>query len=346
MEYKETLTKLLDRESLTMAEAALVVESIIAGECTPAQIAGLLVALRMKGEAAEEVAGFVQSLRRHVVSMPGVPEDTFDTCGTGGDGMSTFNISTATALVIAACGVKVAKHGNRSVSSSCGSADVLEALGVNINLTPEQAGRCLHEVGIVFLFAPLYHPAFAHVGPVRKELGVRTLFNVLGPLVNPAFPPRQIVGVSDAAMLPVIAESLRLLDSAHALVVRSTDGYDELTTTAVVEAYEVHPHTKIFGVGVKRYEIDPRHYGFARATHDDLKGGTAQENAAIIRSVLFGEEGPRLDTVLFNSGAALYTAGRTKDIAGGIALARAAVESGKAIQLFGRFMTVTQSMRK
>ena len=222
MEYKETLTKLLDRESLTMAEAALVVESIIAGECTPAQIAGLLVALRMKGEAAEEVAGFVQSLRRHVVSMPGVPEDTFDTCGTGGDGMSTFNISTATALVIAACGVKVAKHGNRSVSSSCGSAGVLEALGVNINLTPEQAGRCLHEVGIVFLFAPLYHPAFAHVGPVRKELGVRTLFNVLGPLVNPAFPPRQIVGVSDAAMLPVIAESLRLLDSAHALVVRST----------------------------------------------------------------------------------------------------------------------------
>ena len=340
MNYSEILTKLISRKDLPLPDSEEVMERIIAGELTPAQIAGLLLVLRMKGETAQELAGFVRSLRKHVVTIPHVSDEVFDTCGTGGDGMRTFNISTATALVVAACGVTVVKHGNRSVSSNCGSADVLEALGVKIDLTPEQAGACLDEAGIVFLFAPLYHPAFARVGPVRKELGVRTIFNFLGPLVNPARPARQIVGVSDVAMLPVIAESLRLLDSAHALVVRSTDGYDELTTTAAAEVYEVSQGA------LTRYEIDPQEYGFAHATLNDLRGGDAQGNAVIVRSVLSGEEGPRLDTVLFNSGAALYTAGRTKDIAGGIALARAAVESGKAIQLLGRFITVTQSMRK
>jgi len=332
MNYPELLTKILNREGLAIVEAELVMETIVAGEFTPAQIAALLTALRMKGEAAQEVAGFVQSLRRHALPIPNIPANTFDTCGTGGDGMHTFNISTATALVVAACGVRLAKHGNRSVTSKCGSADVLEALGVNINLTPEQAGHCLNEIGIVFLFAPLYHPAFAKVGPVRKELGVRTIFNFLGPLVNPAFPRRQIIGVSDARMAPVIAEALVLLGTERAMVVRSIDGHDELTATSSSEAYEVN------GGSVKHYELDPKQFGFTVATHDGLKGGTVEENAAIIRSVLSGEEGPRLDTVLLNSGAALYTAGEAKDIREGIEMARNAVRENKATRVLDRFI--------
>lgn len=332
MDYSKILNKLLNRESLTMAEAGLVMEDIVAGECTPAQIAGLLVVLRMKGETAEEVAGFVQSLRAHAAPIPGLPKDVFDTCGTGGDDMHTFNISTATALVVAACGIKVAKHGNRSVSSKCGSADVLEALGVNINLSPNHAGECLDEVGVVFLFAPRYHPAFARVGPVRKELGIRTIFNVLGPLVNPAFPGRQIIGVSDRAKMQVIAEALIMLGTEKAMVVRSTDGYDEFTATAPAEVYEVEDSN------VKHYEINPQQFGFACAGEDALEGGDAKENASIVRSVLSGEKGPRLDTVLFNCGAALYTAGRVKSIAEGVAMAREGVEAGNATKLLDRFI--------
>lgn len=340
MNYKELLNRLFERQNLNQDEAELIMESIVADECTPAQIAGLLVALRMKGETADELAGFVRSLRKHAITLPHVTGEVFDTCGTGGDGMHTFNISTATALVVAACGVKVAKHGNRSVSSACGSADVLEALGVNISLSPEKSGECLNGIGIVFLFAPLYHPAFANVGPVRKELGVRTIFNFLGPLVNPTFPRRQIVGVSDPTKMPVIAEALRLLGSEHAMVVRSSDGHDELTTTAAAEVYEV------VGGEVKRFEIDPQQYGFARAKQEALKGGDAKENAKIIHSVLSGETGPRLDTVLFNSGAALFVAGRAKDIREGIAVAREAIKAENAMRLLDRFIRFTQSLNE
>jgi len=334
MEYQVTLNKIINGESLAMDEAELAMEAIVAGEYTPTQIAALLAALRMKGETAQEIAGFVRSLRRHAVSVPNTPHDVFDTCGTGGDGMHTFNISTATALVVAACGVKVAKHGNRSVTSACGSADVLEALGVCINLTPGQAAECLEDIGIVFLFAPLYHPAFAKVGPVRKELGVRTIFNFLGPLVNPVQPRRQIIGVSDAQKALLIADALALLGTEKALVVRSIDGHDELTTIGHAEVYEVNG-------SVERYDLDPAQFGFAPARAEDLKGNTAKENAGIIRSVLSGEEGPRLDTVLLNSGAALYVAGKTKDIAEGIEMAREGILEGRAMKLLDLFIEVS-----
>ncbi len=335
MEYKETLNKLMNEESMNLSGAEEVMERIVAGELTPAQIAALLVALRMKGETAEEIAGFVRSLRTHAIALPGAYAEVFDTCGTGGDGRGTFNISTATALVVAACGVKVAKHGNRAVSSVCGSADVLEALGVNINLTPAQASSCLDEVGIVFLFAPLYHPAFANVGSVRKELGVRTLFNIIGPLVNPAQPRRQIIGMADPAKMQIIAETLRLLRSEHAMVVRSGDGHDELTTTATADVYEVKRDT------IEGYVLDPRQFGFTPARHDDLKGGEREVNAGCIRAVLSGEKGARLDTVLFNSGAALYVAGQAKHLGEGIVMAREAIQKGKALRVLERFVEVS-----
>ncbi|MFA4872631.1 MAG: anthranilate phosphoribosyltransferase [Patescibacteria group bacterium] len=339
MIYSEILNKILNRESFTLTEAELVMETIIGGDYTPAQIAALLVALRIKGETAEEIVGFVRSLRTHAIALPGAHTEVFDTCGTGGDGRGTFNISTATALVVVACGVKVAKHGNRAVSSACGSADVLEALGVNINLTPAQASRCLEEAGIVFLFAPLYHPAFAKVGPVRKELGVRTLFNILGPLVNPAMPRRQIIGIADPAKMQIIAQTLRLLGSEHAMVVRSGDGHDELTTTATADAYEVKR-----GI-IEKYVLDPQDYGFSHATNNDLRGGDVQENASIIRAVLSGEKGARLDTVLFNSGAALYVAGQAKDVGEGIAIAREAVTNGEATKLLEKFIEVSNRLK-
>lgn len=332
MNYSELLNKILCREGLTLSEAELVMETIIGADYTSAQIAALLIALRMKGETAEELAGFVRSLRTRAIALPGAHAEVFDTCGTGGDGRGTFNISTATAIVVSACGVKVAKHGNRAVSSACGSADVLEALGVNINLTPAQASRCLDEAGIAFLFAPLYHPAFAKVGSVRKELGVRTLFNILGPLVNPALPRRQIIGMADIAKMQIIAETLRLLGSEHAMVVRSSEGHDELTTTATADVYEVKR-----GI-IEKYVLDPQQFGFAPAHSDDLKGGQREENAGYIRAVLSGEKGVRLDTALLNSGAALYVAGQAKDIGEGIAIAREAVTNGEATKLLERFI--------
>ncbi len=335
MEYKETLNKLMNEESMNLSGAEEVMERIVAGELTSAQIAALLIALRMKGETAEELAGFVRSLRTHAIALPSAHAEVFDTCGTGGDGRGSFNISTATALVVAACGVKVVKHGNRAVSSACGSADVLEALGVNINLTPAQASRCLDEAGIVFLFAPLYHPAFANVGSVRKELGVRTIFNILGPLVNPAKPQRQIIGVSDAGKLKVIAEALQLLGMKRALVLRSKDGHDELTTTAPADVYEVRD------AALHRYTLDPQEFGFAKATPDDLRGGEKEKNAGYIRAVLSGEKGARLDTVLFNSGAALYVAGQAKHVGDGIVMAREAIQKGKALRVLERFVEVS-----
>ncbi|MEW6200399.1 MAG: anthranilate phosphoribosyltransferase [bacterium] len=338
--YKNLFNRLLEQKNLSQQEAEGLLEQIIAGDFTPAQIGGLLVALRMKGETAEEVAGFAASLRRHAVAVPDISDEVFDTCGTGGDGMQSFNISTATALVVAACGVKVAKHGNRSVSSTCGSADVLEALGINITLTPEQASRCLRDAGVVFLFAPFYHPAFAKVGSVRKELGVRTIFNILGPLVNPARPQRQIIGVADPSKLKVVAEALKLLDSERTMVMRSKDGHDELTTTAPAEVYEVRR------AEIKHYELEPKEFGFNRARQEDLKGGSREENAAIIRAVIAGEKGPRLDTVLLNAGAALYTAGKASDIGKGIEMARSVIEKGEAVKLLDGFVEVSNKSHR
>ncbi|MEP6782794.1 MAG: anthranilate phosphoribosyltransferase, partial [Acidobacteriota bacterium] len=259
----------------------------------------------------------------------------FDTCGTGGDGSGTFNISTAAAIVLAACGMKIAKHGNRSVSSLCGSADVLEALGVNIQASPAVVEQCLNEVGVAFLFAPTFHPAMKHAGQARKDLGVRTAFNLLGPLTNPARPTRQIVGVPRPELTELLARSLSLLGSERAWVVHGADGLDELSTTGYTKVSECR------GTAVQTFYVHPADFGLAKTTPESLKGGDAQKNASIISAVVGGESGPARDVVLLNAGAALFIAGGVDTVKAGIAKAAAAIDSGEAKQVLARLIEVS-----
>jgi anthranilate phosphoribosyltransferase len=259
----------------------------------------------------------------------------FDTCGTGGDRSGTFNISTASAVVLAACGMRVAKHGNRSVSSQCGSADVLEALGVNITATPEVAGTCLNEVGLAFLFAPTFHPAMKHAAQARKDLGVRTAFNLLGPLTNPARPARQIVGVPRPELTELLARALSLLGSERAWVVHGADGLDELSTTGYTKVSECR------GPSVQTFYVHPADFGLAKATPESLKGGDAATNAKIIRDVLSGEQGRPRDVVLLNAGAALFVGGDAATVHEGITKAAAAIDSGAGMQVLDRLIAVS-----
>ncbi len=319
------IEKILDREHLTQREAEAAMETIMAGEATPAQIGAFLVGLRMKGETVDEIAGFARSMRRNARRVPlRANGPIVDTCGTGGDCSGTFNISTAVAFVVAGTGRRVAKHGNRAISSKSGSADVLEALGVNIHLTPEQVGRCIDEVGIGFLFAPTFHPAMKHaIGP-RRELGVRTVFNILGPLTNPAFATHQLLGVYDPALTEMMARVLAHLGVRAAFVVHGAGGLDELSTTGVNRV------THLRDGQVTTFDLAPEDVGLPRARLDDLRGGDAKENAAIIRGILAGEErGPRRDVVLFNAAAAL--AAETGDLRAGLEEAREAIDSGAAL---------------
>jgi anthranilate phosphoribosyltransferase len=297
------IEKLRRQEDLTIAEAADAMAVIMKGEAAAAQIAGLLVGLSMKGERPEELVGFAQTMRANAVTVTPPPGPVFDTCGTGGDRSGTFNISTAAAIVLAACGMRVAKHGNRSVSSQCGSADVLEALGVNIAAAPSVVEDCLEEVGVAFLFAPTFHPATKHAGQARKDLGVRTAFNLLGPLTNPARPARQIVGVPRPELTELLARSLALLGSERAWVVHGADGLDELSTTGYTKVSECR------GSSVQTFYVHPSDFGLAKALPDALKGGDAKKNAAIVMAVLRGEAGEPRDVVLLNAGAALFVAG-------------------------------------
>ena len=332
----DVLAKVVEGQDLSAAEAEAVMEEIMAGRATDAQIAGLLVALRMKGETAAEIAGFARAMRRHALKVTVSRRDVIDTCGTGGDAFDTFNISTAAAIVAAAAGAAVAKHGNRSVTSRCGSADVLERLGVRLDLTPEQVGRCIDEIGIGFLFAPALHPAMKYaIGP-RRELRLRTVFNLLGPLTNPADARRQVLGVFDARWVRPVAEALRDLGSEHALVVHGLDGLDEISTTGPTAVAELKDGR------VAEYELIPEALGFTRARPEDIAAGDVDESAEILRAVLEGEEGPRLDIVLINAGAALYVAGRAGSIEGGIALAREAVASGAAVKKLDELVELTQ----
>jgi anthranilate phosphoribosyltransferase len=327
-------------QSLDRAEAREVMAEVLAGKCTDAQIAALLIALRMKGETVEEIVGFAEAIRAAAAPLPirgaealavsGTGRDALadeslvDTSGTGGDASGTFNISTATALVAAGAGVRVAKHGNRSISSKCGSADVVEALGVNIQLSAERAAQCLREVGICFLYAPNLHPAMKQVQTVRRELRMRTMFNLLGPLTNPARASGQVVGVYSLDLVEKLAEALSMLGLHRALVVHGLDGLDEITiagTTRVAEAREG---------SVRSYEVEPEEFGMARATLQEIAGGDATENAAIIRAVLAGEKSPRRDVVLLNAAAALVAAGRADRIADAIVLAAQSIDSGAA----------------
>ncbi len=334
-------------ESLNRAESRAVMTDVLAGKCTDAQIAALLVALRIKGETVEEIVGFAEAIRDAAAPLPieraassealdvsGTGRDALadsddsliDTSGTGGDASGTFNISTATALVTAGAGVRVAKHGNRSISSKCGSADVVEALGINIQLSPELAAKCLREVGICFLFAPNLHPAMKQVQGVRRELRMRTMFNLLGPLTNPARASGQVVGVYSLELVEKLAEALSMLGLRRALVVHGLDGLDEITITGVTRVAEAREGM------VRSYEIEPEEFGMSRGTLADIAGGDADENAAIIRAVLSGEKSPRRDVVLLNSAAALVAAGRAEHLAQAVPLAAKSIESGAAAQ--------------
>jgi len=328
-------------QSLGRSEAREVMAQVLAGKCTDAQIAALLVALRMKGETVEEIVGFAEAIRTAAAPLPitraedaiavtGTGRDALeeeslvDTSGTGGDASGTFNISTATAFVVAGCGVRVAKHGNRSISSRCGSADVVEALGVNIQLPPERAAQCLWEVGICFLYAPNLHPAMKQVQGVRRELRMRTMFNLLGPLTNPARASGQVVGVYSLDLVEKLAEALSMLGLRRALVVHGLDGLDEITITGTTRIAEARDGT------VRSYEVEPEEFGIGRASLLDISGGDEVENAAIIHAVLGGEKSPRRDVVLLNAAAALVAAGRAEHIAQAVPLAAASIDSGAA----------------
>jgi len=308
---------------------------VLSGKCTDAQIAALLVALHMKGETVEEIVGFAEAIRAaaallnlhpdHTVDVSGTGREVLvDTCGTGGDASGTFNISTATAFVVAGAGVRVAKHGNRSVTSKCGSADVMEALGVNINLPSDRLAACLEEVGIAFLFAPAMHSAMKYVQTARRELRLRTVFNLLGPLTNPAHASAQVVGVYSAALVEKLAEALSILGLHRAFVVHGLDGLDEITITGPTRIAEVREGT------VRTYEITPEEFGINRGTLDDISGGDAAANAAIIREVLGGKKSPRRDVVLLNAAAALVASGKADHLADAIPLAAKAIDSGAA----------------
>lgn len=319
---KEALWRLASGEHLTREETEELFGQLMDGLVSEPIKAALLVALRMKGESVPEIAGAAAAMRRRSVHIPHALEGVVDTCGTGGDGRGTFNISTAAALVAAAAGVCVAKHGNRSVSSRSGSADVLAALGVKIEIDPETSARALETVGITFLFAPILHPAMREVMPVRRELGMRTIFNVLGPLTNPAGARRQVMGVYADTLVEPIGEVLRDLGAEHALVVHGADGLDEITTTGPTHVAEVRNGE------VRTYQLEPERFGIARTKVEDLAGGGPEDNAALMHRVLGGEAGPLADITALNAGAAIYVAGLAPGLEEGYAKAREILASG------------------
>ena len=332
------IDRLADGIDLTEAEAESVLEQIMSGNASEVQTAGFLAALRAKGETVGEIVGLARTMRRFStrVDIPGV--NLVDTCGTGGDRSGTFNISTTAAFVVAGAEGQVAKHGNRSATSQCGSADVLEALGANLDLPADDVARCIGKVGIGFMFAPLHHQAMKYVVPVRKELAVRTIFNFLGPLTNPAGAEYQLIGVSSRAYLEVIARALKALGCRRGLVVHGSDGLDEITITGPTDVAEVSGDTD----DITLYAINPEDFGLERATGGGmLKGGTAEKNAEILRSILDGEQGVRRDIVLLNAGAALFVVGVAETIADGVVQAARSIDSGAAKKKLEAFIQAT-----
>jgi len=322
---RAALAAVIDGRTLSLDEARGAMGSVMDGEATPSQLAALLVALRMRGETVEELAGFATAMRERVVHVD-APDGVVDTCGTGGDGSGTFNISTTAALVVAACGVPVAKHGNRAVTSASGSADVLDALGVRIDHDAASAGAALRDIGFAFMFAPGFSPAMKHAGPTRREIGVRTAFNLLGPLTNPAGARRQVIGVADPTAAPRIAAVLQVLGAERALVVGG-EGLDELPLDGTGVIHDVTPS------GIERRTVDTVALGLTRASAARLAGGSPADNAKITESVLRGEPGARRDVVLLNAAAGLVAAGRVPDLAEGIDLAALTIDAGLATEL-------------
>ena len=333
--FPALIEKVMRREDLSSDEAAAAMAEVMEGRAADAQIAGLLIALAMKGERPAEIVGLARSMRAHAVKLSGTRGAVFDTCGTGGDRSGTFNISSAVALVLAGCGVRVAKHGNRSVSSQCGSADVFESLGVAIAAPPPVVERCLAEAGIGFFFAPTFHPSMRHAAPVRRALGVRTAFNLLGPLTNPAGATRQLVGVPRPEFTELLARSLLLLGSTRAWVVHGADGIDEISTTGYTKISECRDGS------VNTFYLHPADVGLAKAQPAAIRGGSAAENARIIREVLAGRSGPARDIVLLNTGAALFISGATASVREGMARAAEAIDRGEAARALDRLASIS-----
>ena len=339
---REAIDLVVAGQSLDTAQATAVMQEIMEGEATPAQLGAFLTALRLKGETDAEIAALAAVMRDKArpVSVPGNPP-LLDIVGTGGDGKNTFNFSTAAALLAAAAGVKVAKHGNRAASGSCGAADVLEALGVKLELSPDGVAQCIDRVGIGFMFAPAFHPAMRYAGPVRREIGIRTVFNLLGPLTNPARAQAMLLGVADPGLGERIAAALARLDIRHALVVHGADGMDEITLSGPTAVWEVQPDAAI-----RQWTLDPAEYDLPRAAVSDLQGGTAAENAATMRRLFAGETGPLRDTALLNAAAALYAADHAATIHQGIDQAAQAIASGAAQSTLENLAALSQEVRE
>lgn len=325
MELKKAIDKVVNYYHLSEEEAEETMSLIMDGEATPAQIAALITALRLKGETVEEITGFARAMRARVRKIAPRHQRLIDTCGTGGDQRFTFNISTTAAFVVAGAGLPVAKHGNRSVSSQCGSADVLEALGVKVTILPEQVERCLEEIGIGFLFAPTFHEAMKHAVAPRREIGIRTVFNLLGPLTNPAGAQVQVLGVYDANLTGIMARVLRGLGVERAMVVHGEDGLDEISHTGRTRVSE------LINGEIRTYYLDPTDLGLSRGELKDIVGGSAEENARITREVLSGRPGPCRDVVLMNAAAALLVGGKVDHLRDGVQLAAEVIDSGAAL---------------
>ena len=334
---QEAIGDLIGGVDLDRARTRAVMDQIMSGQATDAQIGAFLVALRIKGETIDEIVGCAEVMREKATPITTTRPDLIDTCGTGGDASGTFNISTTVAFVACGAGLSVAKHGNRSISSQCGSADVLAALGVNVEASPEKVGECIDEVGIGFLFAIALHGAMKHaIGP-RRELATRTVFNILGPLTNPAGAKRQLIGVFDGALTEALAGVLRELGSDQALVVHGSDGLDEITLTGPTQVTELRDGQ------ISTRQIHPGDFGLQTVSAEALKGGDADYNARILRGVLEGEEGPQRDVVLLNAAAAMVVGGLAEDITAGLEVARASIDSGKARQALDRLVEISNS---
>jgi anthranilate phosphoribosyltransferase len=333
---KEAIKKLVEKESLTSDEASIVMEEIMSGEATPSQLSSFITALRIKGETADEIIGLAKTMRAKAIPVD-YNQPSLDTCGTGGDCAGTFNISTTASFIAAGAGIKVAKHGNRAMSSCCGSADVLEALGVKIELNAEQVRKCIEDAGIGFMFAPVFHPAMKYAAPTRREIGIRTVFNILGPLTNPAGAKYQVLGVPSDDLVEKLAIVLNGLGCEHALVIHGEDGIDEFTITGQTHICEVNK-----GV-VNCYYVKPEDFGLYKDTAGSLKGGSAQENAALLRRILNGEKIPQRNVVLINAAAALVAGNKAPDLKDGFKLATEIIDSGSAKNKLEQMIRVSNS---
>ncbi len=335
-EFKSLISIVANGDILTAKQSAQAFDIMMSGEATPTQIGGFLMALRVRGETVDEISGAVSTMRAKMLRVE-APADAMDIVGTGGDGAGTYNISTCTAFVVASCGVPVAKHGNRALSSKSGAADVLTALGVNIDLEPTQISRCIKKAGLGFMFAPAHHAAMKHVGASRVELGTRTIFNILGPLSNPASTSRQLIGVFDRKWVEPVANAMKNLGATSVWVVHGSDGLDEITTTGPTFVAELKEGR------VRTFEINPADAGIAAGKSEDLKGGEAAQNAQAIRAVLGGEKGPFRDIVVMNAGAALVVAGKATDLKSGAEMAATHIDKGDALRTLDQLVAVSNS---